>query len=86
MTLEERIQEAAENDDIVIGTEESLKEIDRIETVILAANAPAVLREQVVDAAEDADATVEETDIDNDELGSLCMKPFTASVVGLKGR
>lgn len=86
MTLDERIQEAAEQDQVVIGTEESVKEMDGLETVVIAANAPAALREQVTDAAEEADTAVEEADIDSDELGSLCMKPFTASVVGLKGR
>jgi len=82
MTVTERIQEAAEQDALVIGTEESLKHMDDIAVLAIASNAPLQLTERVTDAASD-DTDVERLDVDNKELGSLCMKPFAASVVGI---
>lgn len=84
MTVQERIQDAAEQDALIIGANESIDNIDELDTVVLAANIPPALNDDVAEAAEDTDVTVERVDVNNDELGSLCMKPFSASVVGIK--
>ncbi|MDY6774019.1 MAG: hypothetical protein SVS85_02365 [Candidatus Nanohaloarchaea archaeon] len=65
MSIEDELQEAAENGSLVVGTKETLKESDSLEK-----------------AGEEA--VVETADADNHELGALCMRPFSASVVGLK--
>ncbi len=82
MSVTERIQQAAEQDALIIGTEESLKHIEDIEVLAIASNAPVQLEERVTTAATD-DVDVQQMDVDNKELGSLCMKPFAASVVGI---
>lgn len=83
MSVNERVQEAAEDGNIIVGTEESLKHLDDIELLVIASNAPYDLQEHVSRKAEDAGTDVQKLDVDNQELGSLCMKPFTASVVGI---
>ncbi|MFB6076963.1 MAG: ribosomal L7Ae/L30e/S12e/Gadd45 family protein [Candidatus Nanohaloarchaea archaeon] len=85
MTIADDVQEAAEDGNVVIGTEETVKAIDSLERVVLAHNVPDECAEAVAVAADGTDTVVEHVDVDNAELGSLCMKPFTASVVGLKG-
>ncbi|MFB6294811.1 MAG: ribosomal L7Ae/L30e/S12e/Gadd45 family protein [Candidatus Nanohaloarchaea archaeon] len=84
MSIEDEVQAAAETGSIIIGTEETLKHIDTVDKVVIAANAPADIRADVAAAAESADVAVTEADIDNQDLGSLCMEPFSASVVGIK--
>ncbi len=84
MSVEAELQEAAETGSLVIGTEETLKDIDAVERIVLASNVPADIEQAVRDAADGAGAAVEKVDKDNRQLGSLCMKPFTASVVGIR--
>ncbi len=83
MSVDERVQEAAEQGSLIVGTEESLKHLDDINLLVLASNVPRHLQEQVSQAAEGADTEIQKLDVDNQELGSLCMKPFAASVVGI---
>lgn len=85
MTIEETIQAAAERDALVIGTEETLKYMDRMETVVLADNTPDHIAEQVSDAAEAAGVDVQRLDVNGTQLGSMCGEPFMASVVGIRG-
>lgn len=82
MSFKERIQEAAEHDALVIGTKESLKNMDDLDFLAIASNAPVHIQERVSNEAAD-DVEIQHLDVDNKELGSLCMKPFSASVVGI---
>lgn len=84
MGVEDELQAAAEEGNLVIGTEETVKEMERIDRVVIAANAPADIEDAVREAADDADTPVEAVDQDSRQLGSLCMKPFAASVVGIR--
>lgn len=83
MTLGSDLQEASEAGTLIVGVEETLKNVDAVEHIVLASNTPRQLRERVQEAA--ADVEIVESDVDSEELGSLCMKPFRASVVGIKG-
>lgn len=82
MSVKDQIQEAAEQDALVIGTKQSIKQMSDITFLAIASNAPVQIHERIEDAATD-DVEVQTLDIDNKELGSLCMKPFAASVVGI---
>lgn len=84
MTIEDEIQDAAEQNELVVGTEETLKRMDDLERVVIASNYPDSRAGEVVETAEDADVAVERAEFDSGELGSLCMKPFTVAVVGLE--
>ncbi len=84
MSIEEELQEAAETGSLVIGTEETLKAMDALDAVVLASNAPPEAEQEVVDGAEEAGVEVHRVEADNRQLGSLCGKPFSASVVGMK--
>lgn len=82
MSVKERVQQAAEQESLVIGVEESLKHIDDIEFLVIASNTPSTLQQRVAEAAPETE--IHQLDVDNHELGSLCMKPFAASVVGIR--
>ncbi|MDY6770360.1 MAG: ribosomal L7Ae/L30e/S12e/Gadd45 family protein [Candidatus Nanohaloarchaea archaeon] len=84
MSFKEELQSAAEDDRLVVGTSETIKQMDDLERVIVAGNAPAELADRVRDAADGTDLDVEVFDGTNQELGSLCRKPFAASTVGIK--
>lgn len=84
MGVKEELQEAAENGSLVIGTEETLKDMESLDKVIMASNVPRDVEEEVGDAAEDAGVEVEKAGVDNRQIGSLCMKPFSTSVVGIQ--
>lgn len=84
MTIRETIQDALEEDRLIVGTRESIKHADELSQVILARNAPQSLREDVADAADSNGVDVTEFEGDNRELGAVCRKPFAASTVGIK--
>ncbi|MDY6769888.1 MAG: ribosomal L7Ae/L30e/S12e/Gadd45 family protein [Candidatus Nanohaloarchaea archaeon] len=84
MSIEDELQAAAERDALVIGTEETVKAMDRLDRVVVASNAPGDIVDEVAAAAEEAGVEVGRVEADNQELGSLCMKPFAASVVGME--
>lgn len=84
MSLQERIQEAAEQDAVITGAKETVKQIEEVEEVVIATNTPRDIVERVQDAAADADVECTVCDADNQELGSYCMVPYTAGVVGIK--
>ncbi|MDY6761917.1 MAG: ribosomal L7Ae/L30e/S12e/Gadd45 family protein [Candidatus Nanohaloarchaea archaeon] len=84
MGVEDDIQGAAEDDSIVIGTEETVKHIETLDRVVVASNAPDDVVEAVARAADGTDVAVVQADADNHELGALCMEPFAASVVGIE--
>lgn len=83
MTLGSDLQEAAESGNLIVGIEETLKNVKSVDYIVLASNTPRELRERVQEAG--ADVEIVESDVDSEELGSLCMEPFRASVVGIKG-
>lgn len=84
MGIEEELQAAEESGSLVIGTEETLKELESLETIVLASNAPLETEEEVAEQADEAGVEVHRAEADNRQLGSMCMKPFSASVVGIK--
>jgi len=84
MTIREQIQDALEEDRLIVGTRESIKHADELGQVVLARNAPQSLRSDVADTADENGVEVIEFDGTNTELGAVCRKPFAASTVGIK--
>ncbi|MDY6769051.1 MAG: ribosomal L7Ae/L30e/S12e/Gadd45 family protein [Candidatus Nanohaloarchaea archaeon] len=84
MGIEDDVQAAAETGSVVIGTEETIKNIDGLDRVVVASNAPADVVEAVAAAADGTETAVVQAAVDNHELGALCMEPFAASVVGIE--
>lgn len=84
MSVREKITSAVEEDRVVIGLKESLKTMDDLDEVIVASNTPDDIRDEVEDAADEADAEFHLFEGTNETLGSLCGEPFAASTVGIK--
>lgn len=84
MGIEEEIQEAAENGELIVGTDETLKAAGSVQTIVIASNTPPGIEAEIMEAVEGEDVEVQHLDADSDTLGSLCMEPFSAAVVGIQ--
>ncbi len=83
----ETIQKADKDKKAIFGKKAVLKAIKRgeIKTVALAKNTPLLLRDEIELLSKSiAGIKVENLDLNNDELGSRCKKPFSISVIGMK--
>jgi len=70
---------------IVIGTERVMKQLKAgsIEKVFVTSNCPEDIREDISRYARISKAAVVELEMPNDELGIVCKKPFSISIVGI---
>jgi large subunit ribosomal protein L30e len=70
---------------VVLGKEETIKglKLGRLGKVYLTSNCPEELKADVAYYAELAAAEVVQLAIPNDELGTICRKPFVISVMGV---
>ncbi|MEE9525600.1 MAG: ribosomal L7Ae/L30e/S12e/Gadd45 family protein [Candidatus Woesearchaeota archaeon] len=70
----------------VIGTKEVLKKLKlgKISKVFVTINCPADVKKSVKYYAELAKAEVVQLKQPNDELGTVCKKPFSISLLGVK--
>lgn len=71
---------------LVIGTEKTLKALKNNELVkvFLASNAPEQLVKDIEYYASISKIGVEKLGIPNDELGTVCKKPFSIVCIGMK--
>ena len=69
----------------VIGTSEVIKLLkhDKLAKIFVASNSPASIKEDLKHYGTMADCEIVELQIPNDELGVMCKKPFSISVVGV---
>ena len=70
---------------LVIGTAEVMKLLkhNRLAKVFVASNCPSSVKDDFRHYSAMSDCEVMELQIPNDELGVLCKKPFSISVVGI---
>ncbi len=80
------ISEALEGDKVIIGTERTLKALKKgeLKKVFLSSNTSSEVIEDVEKFAQLSGVEVVRLEHPNDELGALCKKPFSISVLGLK--
>ena len=74
---------------LLIGTERTVKalKIGKIEKVFLSLNCPSKVKEDIKHYSKLSKASVSQLKYPNDELGVLCKKPYSISVLGLvKGK
>ena len=69
----------------LLGTSRTLKEIRRgnIERVFVSKNTPKLVREDLKHYSDISGFEVVELDIPNDELGTVCRKQFSVSIVSV---
>ena len=69
----------------IIGTSEVMKLLkhNKVARIFVASNCPASVKEDFKHYGTMSDCEIVELEIPNDELGVLCKKPFSISVVGV---
>lgn len=81
----EEIRKYLDSENLVIGTELTLKnlKLGKVSKVFLSSNCPAELKKDIEYYSGLSKATVVEMKQPNDELGVVCKKPFSISVLSL---
>jgi large subunit ribosomal protein L30e len=86
MSVEE-IRKIVKEGKAVIGTKEVLKglKLGKVKKVFITRNCPLRVKKDIKHYAEMDEVEVVKLKQPNDELGVLCKKPYSISVLGLKG-
>jgi large subunit ribosomal protein L30e len=74
---------------VIVGTERTIKalKLGKIEKIFLASNCKQKAKDDIKQYSKLSKATVSQLRYPNDELGVLCKKPYSISVLGLlKGK
>ena len=84
MTHIEDIKKALKSNKIMIGTKEIIKnlKLGKLSKVYLTSNAPKDVKDSIKKYASLGKAEVVQLRYANDELGTLCKKPFGISILG----
>ena len=79
------IKKLMKSGNIIIGTEKTIKslKLGRIQKVMLSANCPAKVEKDINYYAGLDNVESHKLDYQNDELGVICKKPFSISVLAL---
>ena len=82
------MKEIAENlkaGKLIVGSKSTIKGIRKgtVKKVFLAKNAPELIAEDIEHYCKLTEVEVERLDVECDELGVVCKKPFMISVVGI---
>ena len=85
MAAVDEIKKIIKEEKAVIGTKEVIKnlKLGKVEKVYLTSNCPAGVKKDVRYYAKLSGANVVQLKQPNDELGMLCKKPYSISVLGL---
>ncbi|MBD3204186.1 50S ribosomal protein L30 [Candidatus Woesearchaeota archaeon] len=70
---------------LIIGTERTIKELKKkkLDKVYVSANVSQEVMDDINHYAKLADLSVVQLDVFNEELGTICKKPFSISVIGV---
>lgn len=79
------IKKLMKSGNIIIGTEKTIKslKLGRVQKVMLSANCPSKVEKDINYYAGLGGAEFHKLDYRNDELGVICKKPFSISVLAL---
>ena len=80
------IKKGIKDKKVLIGTARTIKnlKLGRLQKVFLTSNCPASVKSSVEHYSKLSNCKIEQLDIPNDELGVVCKKQFSISVLGLK--
>lgn len=84
--ITKKINEAKENNALIIGTNKTLKALKNGEAkqVYIASNAKKEVLEDVEYYADLNDTTYEQLTVNNKELGNMCKKPFNIQLIATR--
>ncbi len=83
MDIKKQIKKATKDDRTVIGSKETLKNIEEMEKVIVASGVPEEVLKNVEEGL-DSETELVRFEGSNKKLGSMCGKPFNVATVGIK--
>ena len=85
MSTTEDIKKLLKSDKLILGTELTLKSLKKgeLEKVFLSSNCPSEIRDDIAHYTKLSNTEVVEVGMPNDQLGDLCKKPFSISMIGL---
>ena len=78
----DNLKKAIKEKKLIIGTEETIKSLKKgeVKEVFVAKNCPGILRRKVKSYSEIIGATFSELEETNEEIGSICKKPFSINL------
>jgi len=81
----EEIKQIVKEEKAVIGTKEVIKnlKLGKIKKVFVTSNCPDKVKEDIKYYSKLSGAEVVQLEQPNDELGTICKKPFSISILGL---
>lgn len=84
--MKTEIRKLLGSDKLVIGTDRVLKEVKKgaAAKVVLASNAPDELRTRLARYRAISAFELEDAGMTNDELGTLCKKPFSIAAIAIR--
>ena len=79
------IRTSIEGGKLIMGTETTIKELKKgtLKKILVSSNCPENVREDLDHYSSMGETSVEDLHIQSDELGVLCKKPFSVSIVGI---
>ena len=79
------LKQAVQDGNVLIGTERVMKAVKagNLKKVFLAKNCPAEVKRDIEHYASLGSISVEQVEMDNEELGVFCKKNFFVSVIGV---
>ena len=85
MTAIETLKKALKEKKLVLGLAETQKyaNVKKLKEIVIAANTPNTTETKLNKIAELSKIKLNKTDVKNDELGAICKKPYSVSVVGI---
>jgi len=84
--ITKKIQEAQEHDNLIIGTNETLKALKHgdVKNVYIASNAKKEVLEDVEYYSDLTSTPYEQLTVTNKELGNMCKKPFNIQLIATR--
>lgn len=82
----EQIRKLIEEKKVTIGTDETTRALTggSLKRVLVASNASETTKAEIARLQAVGGVEVEHLDVPNDELGTMCKKPFSISVLGIR--
>ncbi len=86
MLTTDQLRKLIEEKKVTIGTAATAKalRLGQLKRVVIAANAAAATRDSLQRGCTTTGVAVDELSVPNDQLGTMCKKPFAISVLGIR--
>ena len=86
MLTTEQLRKLIEDRKVIIGTSRTIQALkaDKLKRVVLASNASEATADAVTRYSSQTGVAIDELSVPNDELGVMCKKPFSISLLGIR--